>query len=244
MELDHMRQEENQRRVYLEEVRHLWLLDCAAHKNELAREKQVLNLDMMRREEARQRMFEIEIEQRITANLQVMHKELPIMRREEDRQRLMDEEIYRMRYLEEKQLHASQMSAIRVLQEKLDSEDVELLSDELEKVYKVFKVTGPLEVLVKKCEEFVKREVNSIKTELIEAMDDFDNPNHLDRLEVAISKAWHLLHPKEAKLLDKAVAIEKELEHLRDITKQVESLSQTTIAEIKSFKNRMSKLYL
>ena len=59
----------------------------------------------------------------------------------------------------------------------------------MEKVYKVFKVTGPLEALVKECEEFVKREVNSIKAELIEAMDDFENPNHLDRLEVAISES-------------------------------------------------------
>merc|ERR1712065_57186 len=35
---------------------------------------------------------------------------------------------------------------------------------------------------------------------------------------------------------NEAAAIEKELEHLRDITQQVENLNQTTIAEIKSFK--------
>tara|TARA_B110000008_G_scaffold278886_1_gene323998 strand:- start:93 stop:2003 length:1911 start_codon:yes stop_codon:yes gene_type:complete len=236
MELDHMRQEEEQRRTYLEEVRHLWLLDCEAHLDDLAKEQQLANLYSMRREEDRQRMFEVEREQRIVANLIVMHEELPNMRREEARQRMIQAEDYRRKYLEDHQLQASQMSAIRVLREKLDSEDVELIREELEKVHKVFKVVGALEVLVKKCEEFVQNEVQNIKDELIEAMNDFENPNHLDRLEVAISKAWHLLHPAEEKLLNKASAIEKELEHLRDITKQVENLNQTTIAEIKSFK--------
>ena len=77
MELDHMRQEEEQRRTYLEEVRHLWLLDCEAHLDDLAKEQQLANLYSMRREEDRQRMFEVEREQRIVANLIVMHEELP-----------------------------------------------------------------------------------------------------------------------------------------------------------------------
>merc|ERR1711959_525693 len=88
MELDHMRQEEEQRRTYLEEVRHLWLLDCEAHLDDLAKEQQLANLYSMRREEDRQRMFEVEREQRIVANLIVMHEELPNMRREEARQRM------------------------------------------------------------------------------------------------------------------------------------------------------------
>merc|ERR1711916_112868 len=147
-----------------------------------------------------------------------------MMRREEACQRMIAAEDYRRKYLEDHQLAASQMSAIRVLQEKLDSQDVEQIQEELEKVHKVFKISGGLERLVKDCEKFVQSEIKSIKDELVEAMNDFENPNHLDRLEVAISKAWHLLHPSEQKLLDEATAIEKELEHLRDITKQVEKL--------------------
>jgi len=236
MELDYMRQEENCRRTFLEEIRHLWLLDCETHLDDLAKEQQLVNLYSMRKEEERQRMYEIEKEQRKVHNLIVMHKELPLMRREEARQRMIQEEDYRKKYLEDHQTAASQLSAIRVLREKLETEDVEQIQQELSKVHKIFKVTGALQQLVEQCEQFIKKEITSIRTELLDAMNDFDNPNHLDRLEVAISKAWHVLHPAEEKLLNRATAIEKELEHLRDITKQVENLNQTTIAEIKSFK--------
>jgi len=128
------------------------------------------------------------------------------------------------------------MSAIRVLEEKLASGDIDQIKDEIKKIHKVFAVEGMLGTLVRQCEEYVSKKTSEIKSNLIDAMNDFDNPHHLDRLEVALSKAWHALHPTEAKLLDRASKIEKELEHLRDIRAKVDSLSQNTIAEIKSFK--------
>ena len=132
------------------------------------------------------------------------------MRREEEQMRMHMEENYTREYYEKHQALFSQMSAIRVLEEKLASGDLDQIKDEIKKINKVFAVEGMLETLVRQCEDYVSKKTAEIKSNLIDAMNDFDNPHHLDRLEVALSKAWHALHPAEAKLLDQASKIEKE----------------------------------
>merc|ERR1711981_1182341 len=106
--------------------------------------------------------------------------------------------VYTRRYYEEHQALASQMSAIRVLEEKLASGDLDQIKAEIAKIHKVFAVEGMLAALVERCEAYVTKMTSEIKLDLIDAMNDFDNPHHLDRLEVALSKAWHALHPAEA----------------------------------------------
>ena len=235
-ELDAMRQVEATQRMMSEELREYWIQICQNHLEDMAQEGELQSLYQMRREEERQRMFETEVRQRRDADQSAMNRELPLMRREEVRQRMLDEEVYTRRYYEEHQALASQMSAIRVLEEKLASGDLDQIKAEIAKIHKVFAVEGMLAALVERCEAYVTKMTSEIKLDLIDAMNDFDNPHHLDRLEVALSKAWHALHPAEAKLLERASKIEKELEHLRDIRAKVDTLSQTTIAEIKSFK--------
>ena len=236
VELEDMRRVEENQRIRAEELREYWLAICATHIDDLVRDFEIQSLEEMRRVEEQQRMFEIEFVQRRDANFLVAQVELPRMRREEAQQRMFEEEQRTHQFAKDHQAAASQMSAIRVLKEKKATGDVDIIQVELEKVRRVFNVVGPLARLVEECDEYVRTKLEGIKLDLIDSMNDFDNPNHLDRLEISLSKAWHALHPKEEKLLAKAQKIEKELEHLRDIANQVEKLDQTTIAEIKSFK--------